>query len=243
MAGSDPQPLGFGRCPNCPFLQAGTAAICYACASDTITGPSASCCDICDQTIPPSGRCSNFWCHRDDRFFDWIYAIAMHTGVLRDALAAYKYNGRRGWARIFGRVLVGYLDARSDWFGQFDMIISSPTFVGERRTWDHIGEIVRFAELESDGRWPFDLTDLIVKERETESLVGKPLRERRRIAEEQIGPALRVPDPDRIRARSVLVFDDVFTDGSTLREIARRLKESGATTVAQVTLARAPWRQ
>ncbi len=31
---------------------------------------------------------------------------------------------------------------------------------------------------------------------------------------------LRVPDPKRVTGRRVLVFDDVFTEGSTLNEVA-----------------------
>jgi predicted amidophosphoribosyltransferase len=37
------------------------------------------------------------------------------------------------------------------------------------------------------------------------------------------------------------VFDDVFTEGSTLREVARALLMAGAEEVAGVVLARQPW--
>jgi predicted amidophosphoribosyltransferase len=53
---------------------------------------------------------------------------------------------------------------------------------------------------------------------------------------------LVVPDPAIVRGKFIVVFDDVFTDGNTLNTVARRLREAGATTVAGLALARAPWR-
>jgi predicted amidophosphoribosyltransferase len=41
----------------------------------------------------------------------------------------------------------------------------------------------------------------------------------------------------------VLVFDDVFTDGFTLREVARALQAAGANSVCGVTLTRQPFRR
>jgi predicted amidophosphoribosyltransferase len=41
----------------------------------------------------------------------------------------------------------------------------------------------------------------------------------------------------------VLVLDDVLTDGSTLREVARVLRRAGAREVAGLILARPAWRE
>jgi|GEM_PF-1912861 len=49
------------------------------------------------------------------------------------------------------------------------------------------------------------------------------------------------PRPVQVIGRRFLVFDDVFTDGSTLREIARALLVAGAEQVGGLVLARQPW--
>ena len=41
---------------------------------------------------------------------------------------------------------------------------------------------------------------------------------------------------------NVLVYDDVFTDGLTLNEVARALRRVGANAVCGVTLCRQPYR-
>jgi predicted amidophosphoribosyltransferase len=52
--------------------------------------------------------------------------------------------------------------------------------------------------------------------------------------------ALRIPRPAHVSGREILVYDDVFTDGFTLREVARALRRAGAATVCGVTLTRQP---
>lgn len=50
--------------------------------------------------------------------------------------------------------------------------------------------------------------------------------------------AVQVPHPSRVQSASILVFDDVFTDGLKTREVARALLAAGARDVSQVILAR-----
>jgi len=243
----DPQPKGFGRCGLCAYRDVGSAAVCFACASRGMDLVGRGHCQTCDQKLPESGRCSNYWCNRppDERYFDFIYAISMRSGSLQSAINLYKYDNRRGWAAIFGRVLVGYLDEHPWVMEGWDAIIPSPTYTGRgaRRRWDHIRLILEKADLEAGGRWSFQLDPAYVeKSRETESLVGKTLVERRRICETELRDALRIPSPDGVTGRRFLVFDDVFTDGSTLREIARFLRDAGALQVGSIVLARQPWK-
>jgi predicted amidophosphoribosyltransferase len=74
-------------------------------------------------------------------------------------------------------------------------------------------------------------------------LAGKSYQQRREIGETQLRAALRVTDPARTRSKNVLVYDDIFTDGRTLDEVARALQQHGhARTVCGVTLCRQPWR-
>jgi predicted amidophosphoribosyltransferase len=168
----------------------------------------------------------------------------MRSGVLQVAINKYKFESRKGWAAIFGRVLVGYLDENSGVAAGWDAIIASPTFIGpgSRRTWDHISLILERTALEAGGRWPIHLDPpMVIKTGDSTSLVGASLAERRRIAETEIRSALVVPVPAAVEGRSILVFDDVFTDGSTLREVARSLLLAGASRVGGIVLARQPW--
>ena len=246
---------GFGRCGRCPYLAGGSAALCHRCARQTIEplAPPSSRCEVCDQTFASGAdTCKNPVCGMVERWFEWNYAIAMRSGVLEQIINAYKYSGPetgdRGWAAVFGRILVGFLDAKSEIFRDVDLIVPSPTFVGpnSRRSWDHIWTVLAAADREqsSPARWPIDLEQPapVVKVMDTARMTGMSYQERRANAEGPLRAALRVPDSSRTRGQQIAVFDDVFTDGLTLREVARILRRDGqASEVVGVTLARQPY--
>lgn len=94
------------------------------------------------------------------------------------------------------------------------------------------------------GRWPFDLEEpqAIIKSTGTPPMTGLKYQQRRTNAESAVRDSLTVPDPSRTRGRRVVVIDDVFTDGLTMREVARALRrQGGAAEVQGVTLARQPF--
>jgi predicted amidophosphoribosyltransferase len=238
-----PEPAGFGNCARCAYRRVGTARICFACASTTIEQIAEQRCLTCDGRLSDTGACGNPLCNQSpqQRGFEFIYAISMRSGRLKDVINRYKYQDRFGWAAIFGRVLVGYLE-ETQTVGDWDVIIPMPTYVGVGgRSWDHIDRIVERAQIEGP-EWPFE-RGVMSKTEATPRLVEQPdFRSRARVAEQRFGPALRVLMPEIVRGRSVLVFDDVFTSGLTLREVARRLKDAGAETIGGIVLARQPFR-
>jgi predicted amidophosphoribosyltransferase len=200
---------------------------------------------VCEQDLQGYSRCGNWLCNDRSRAFEAVRAVSMRTSMLKTAINRYKYDGQRGWAWIFGRVVVGYLDANADVFRNTDLVVASPTYTGTdaRRSWDHTRAILERAAIESKGTWPFDLGDppAIIKTAETQRLVDADAATREQVAREQLRPALLVPRPDRVAGRSIVVLDDVFTRGTTLNEVARTLKAAGASEVIGLVLARQPW--
>lgn len=252
---SAPKRLEFGACGACPYLAGGSPRFCYSCAHSTmepLADPDRRC-GVCDQTYADGEyECKNPVCGMGQRWFEWNYAIAMRSGVLQQVINAYKYSGPtsgdRGWAAIFGRILVGFLDANEPTFETADLIVASPTYTGPggRREWDHIRGILVAADAEqaSPGRWPFDLagTPAVIKTADTPAMTGMKYQQRRVNAEGPVRGALAVPDPSRTAGRRIVVVDDVFTDGLTMREVARALRLQGrAAQVQGVTLARQPF--
>lgn len=240
------QAAGFPGCKDCTFRETGASALCFACASRDLNPPDDESCLICDQTLPPSGICVNNWCSEpvSIRHFQTVWAVAKHTGQLRTKIHAFKYSNRHGWAQIFGRILVGYLDETADAFREYGLITGVPGFVDPPRTYDPVSLMLARAASEAGDRWPFDVTDpaAIIKTSATPSMTTtSSLTERKELARTQLREALQVPDPSRVDGIRVLVVDDVFTEGSTLREVARALLAAGAMEVSGLVLARQPW--
>jgi predicted amidophosphoribosyltransferase len=204
---------------------------------------------VCARPLPEDGNsCRNPLCASAGRWFGWSLAATTRSGPLEAALNAYKYQGDRSRAPVFGRMLADLIERNPDLVARFDLITASPTFVGEGgRDFDHTRAILLEAAglLSGDGACRVDSGPVpaIVKTGPTPRLAPLDHRERRRVAEEHLRPALRVPDPRRTAGRRILVFDDVFTDGRTLDEVARALRlRGGAREVCGLTLCRQPWR-
>lgn len=240
-----PTPAGFGRCAACAYRDTGTPAICSECAAETFEGLAARRCNVCDLPYPSGeNACRNPHCNFSTRFFDRNYSIAMRSGPLKDAISRYKYNGKQGWATIFARVLVGKLESERQVFSAFGLIVASPTYVGTgaARTWDHTRLVLERAA-QAAPEWPFDLEEraAIIKTGATYAMVGKKWKERQAVAEGPLRDSLSVPSVARVCGQRILVYDDVFTDGQTLNEVARALRQAGAQSVSGITLVRQPW--
>jgi predicted amidophosphoribosyltransferase len=243
MAEPEPPPPGFGRCSTCRFRRSGSAVFCWHCAEVTLGSlllDGRPRCAVCDQPLAQPGQCDNFWCRRADRGFDVVWAIARHAGVLRDVIARYKYRGAGAWSEILGRLLAGYLLANSPCFEDVELIIACPG----RPERDHVTAIVDAAATAVGDLWCFDggPQRCVSKSRPTVPLMGAGSPASRRLwAACDLRPALSVPEPARVDGRRLLVVDDVFTDGSTLREVALVLRMAGAAAVSGLVLARQPW--
>jgi predicted amidophosphoribosyltransferase len=240
---SRPQPAGFGNCGVCPYRSQGTAQICFDCASSSFERLAKDRCELCELAVKDDGSCGNPLCNWDEssRSFRWVWAISMRTGPLREAIDRYKVQNKVGWAGIFGRVLLGYLNANKDVFDGYDLIIPSPTWVGEGgRAFDHTGLVIARATLEDDGTWPFE-TGVVQKSAATTPFRGRSWKRRFEIAEHELRPALTMSNPEQVRDKRILVYDDVYTEGLTLREVARSLRDAGATEVSEIVLARQPY--
>lgn len=157
----------------------------------------------------------------------------------------YKYEGKTGWSLVFGRLLLGWLEAHAAEFRP-DLIIANPTYLAPDSAGPgHVERILGSAAKEDLlETWPFDLTDppAIAKTGPTEKSAGRTATAKRKAGQE-LRALLRIPDPGRVAGRNILVFDDVCTTGSQLNAVAASLlDEGGATRVRGLVLARAPWR-
>ena len=234
----DPLPAGFAACAVCVYRETGTPAICFACANAGTVPATAPACPVCGQELVDGGPCPNTVCNFDDRFFSGIYTVSGQADEMWDAVSRFKYDEDRGWAEILGRILVGFLEERRGDLEGYDLVTNGAIYVGPRanRLWDHLRLILDAARAEGPS-WPF-AHGLIAKSAPTGQFLGKSPRERSEIAEGELRAALSVPEPDLVAGRRVLVFDDVYSEGFSMREMARTLLRAGAAEVSGIVLAR-----
>lgn len=238
LNGLDPLPAGFPDCAVCVYRTTGTPAICFTCANAGAVPAADQACPVCGQGLVDGGLCTNTVCNFDDRSFSNIYTVSGHSDEMWNAISRFKYDEDRSWARILGRILVGFLEERRADLEGYDSITPGAIYVGPQanRLWDHLRLILDEARTEGPG-WPIG-SGLITKSAPTGQFLGKSPRERSEIAEGPLRAALSVPEPDLVAGRRVLVFDDVYSEGFSMREMARALVRAGAAEVSGLVLAR-----
>ncbi len=76
--------------------------------------------------------------------------------------------------------------------------------------------------------------ELLLRSRYTVPQVGLNPRERR----ENVRGAFAVSEPEAVKGKKILLIDDLYTTGATVRECARVLKRAGAAGIDVLTVAR-----
>ena len=185
-----------------------------------------------------AGRCTNTVCRLPDRGFSRLYTVSEDAEGTWDLIHRFKYGEERHLGDDLGRMLATFLHDHRAELERFDLVTPVALYIGPEaaRLWDYL-QVILDAAQRIDGSWPI-ANDVITKIRPTGRFLGIGVEERREIAEGELRDALEVPDPARVRGRRVLVVDDAYSEGFTMREMARALREAGAVEVAGLVLVR-----
>ena len=196
--------------------------------------PTVGCCRVCGRAV--EGMTESFLCSdcsgSDAPAFDAAASALRFEGDVRRMLHEYKFRERLWLREDFADWLEGAVRARFD-HAAVDLVIPFPTSPLHRllRGYNQCDGLVKSLARRLDRPFRLDVLERI----------GNPLRQssldevRRR---ENVKGTVAVARPEYVRGRTVLVVDDIMTTGSTLSETARVLKESAASRVWCVTVAR-----
>ncbi|GGR01046.1 hypothetical protein GCM10010195_66150 [Kitasatospora griseola] len=179
----------------------------------------------------------------DRRFFTRVDALALYANPLGQAIKDYKYGyagASQGWGVIFGRLIVGWLEANEDLVADIDLIVGNPT-APDRLPLQHIELMMSAAHAEDGlGRWPIvePGRPVLIKTWETKKSAGRGWNDKMEAAREHAG-ALKLRRS--VEGKRVLLVDDVFTTGSQFHTVGKFLIEKGeAKEVRGLVLARVP---
>jgi ComF family protein len=161
---------------------------------------------------------------------DGIRAPFKFDGAIRQAIHGLKYNNLRAMAALLGRWLGDYLAANPL---PGEVLVPVPLHPKRLRERGYNQSRLLALELSKFSGLPL-VDDCLVRERYTTPQARTPNVDERR---SNVADAFACRDR-RLEAKQVLLIDDVATSGATLDACARALKESGASSVWGLVLAK-----
>lgn len=216
------QPLkNFSRIPVCPTCLGLPRPLqpeffCRACRTP-FAGPSA---------LDEQALCAP--CREKSINFDSVYAFGSYEGPLRKLVHLFKYGKVESLAGPLSRLLVQAMPEN----GRFDVMIAMP--MHWRKRWERGFNQAELLAGPVAKRFGIKLSNNLRRKRYTKPQAGLSQAERR----ENLKGSFSIRRPHQISGKRVLLIDDVFTTGETLRTAAAALKRAGAAHVSALTLAR-----
>ena len=192
--------------------------VCFVCsvpfASDAATShsPSHRCGECCENPPPFSKTITPF----------------LYEGPLATAICQFKYQKKPHLAAPLAMLIMNDLARIS-----VDYIMAIPLSPSRLRSREFNQSLLLAQHIGNTLSLPYFI-DAMIRVRETPPQVGLSRKER----DENIKGAFQVTQPDEIKNRRILLVDDVYTTGATLKEGAKVLMRAGAKEVIVATVAR-----
>lgn len=164
--------------------------------------------------------------------FSLCVSPLQYRDSVRNSLHRYKFEGHRGYHRVYGKLMAQCVRSRLD--GRYDLITWAPLSAKRRRERGY-DQAYLLAEsmAKALGMRPQPLLRKVRHTAAQSSLKEDASRK------SNVQGAYTAINPALTAGKRILVVDDIVTTGSTLTACALALREAGAAEVLCVTAARA----
>lgn len=196
-------------------------------------------CSKCSRPLPPTFKSIPTFlcpeCRRQNVYFKRAFIPTLYEGVMKKVIHLLKYNKKTGIMRTLKKIIKSYFDHLNSSFPCLDLVVPIPLHRKKlrERGFNQAELIAKVVARHLQVR----LTKGNLKRtKATITQTSLDRKERRRNLRE----AFAVKNRDEFQAKNVLLVDDVYTTGTTIKEAAKVLKEARVKDVYVFALARAP---
>ena len=182
--------------------------------------------------------CNN--CHQQIKFINHkeelksigtIYSITSYEGPIKKGIHAFKFKKKKQLAPWLGGIFIQKLP--KSYFQDFDFVSYIP--ISDKRLKERgFNQAKLLAEIVAI-HLNLSCQESIKRNKET-----KPQFELKREARiKNMSGAFKISPKTELKGKKIIIVDDIYTTGTTLKECGKVLKASGASQIIGLTLARA----
>ncbi len=212
----------------------GEKIICHACLRN-INPRRTSYCSRCGRFFDSLGDphlCSD--CAQKPPPFSTHRSSGRYQGVLKDIILLFKYRKFSILGKELARLAYKTLGAKRELFSGLEIVVPVPLHSKKRKQRGFNQAEIIAREIAKLLKIDYE-KDALVKKKNTPPQTSLIAEERR----QNIKGAFSLKKREKIEGKIVLLVDDVYTTGSTLRECSRVLIQGGAKEVRAISLAQA----
>ena len=174
-------------------------------------------CRTCLFPVPPGSASQCGICLREKPHYSRLISCVKYKGAIKNSLQLYKFHERSDLHIGFSKLACNILE-RSDVF--FDAVVCVPISKKTMKERGYNQSALIAKKIAEYFDVPF-YEDLIVKVKETKRQSELKLKERAK----NVKGAFGTNTPERIKNSNVLLVDDIFTTGATMREAAKTISD------------------
>ena len=209
--------------------------LCHICVAES-TAVRENACRKCAESLTKAGTCAR--CVDERSSHDRLYASFMYDSPVGSAIKAFKFED----IRALGPVLAELFNVGAIRRASADLVVPVPLH-GSRfrsRGFNQSEVLGRFLSRRLGVEFR---SDILVRTRDTTPQTGQPTaaaRQQSLASVFEVRPSIARSPVENINGLRILLVDDVFTTGSTVKSCAAALKSAGAAWVGAVVLAVQP---
>lgn len=165
-------------------------------------------------------------------YFDEAFHIFKYDGLVRDIVISYKFQNKAYLYKTFSKIILKNEKAYS-FLKKYDIIIPVPIHKKRRQKRGYnqteliAKEIAKNTNLELQNNVLIKSLNIV-----PQSELNKNERK------ENIKNVFKLTNFEKIRNKNIIIFDDIYTTGSTLNECARVLKNAECKKIGILTIAK-----
>ncbi|MCJ2163586.1 MULTISPECIES: ComF family protein [unclassified Pseudodesulfovibrio] len=221
------------RCPVCGMVLADQGQLLCTLCAERLPLRTGGFCPTCglmhgQEDAPPS-QCPD--CRLNPPPWDAMHFHGQYAGLMRELIISYKFGNRFGHTRLLAAMAAQTFHKRQARVP--DVIIPVPLH-HRRLLWRGFNQSLEVSRSLSRNIGKPVLGNGLTRTRHTPPQTRLGLKERQVNIKDAFYAA-----PEQVKDKRVLLVDDVYTTGATLRECARTLMRAGAGGVDVLVLARA----
>lgn len=204
---------GFGICDECvkslPYIEGKT---CIKCGAPINSG------NVC------------YECKNSNHHFERVFSIFNYDGEIKQSIIKFKQAGSKYVGRPLATLVADYFDKLEI---PFDTIIPMPIHPNrlESRGFNQSELLLEVVK----SRYGRVYNNVLARVKDTPHQTGLGKANRQK----NLDKAFKVIEKSKVKNKVVLVFDDIYTTGSTIDEVAKTLYKAGAVKVYGLCLAHA----